>query len=266
MATKTVTAVDNAQLDTAQKKFGTASGLFDGTSDKLTVPDDAAWSFSNGNFTIDCWIRFPSGTSTGVTYAVCGQRTDATSFWTFKVYLNGASSIIGFEAITGGTWDIVVNDTCTMTTDTWYHIAIARSGSTNDTANWHIFLDGTKLTNSLSLGSYGCTILNSTGTLNIAYNEGVTGNAFPGWIDEFRFSKGVARWTSNFTPTTTEYTTDANTDLLLHMNGADASTTFKDDSVAGISNVKTFQGVTKANTKTLQGVAIGSVKSSQGVV
>jgi hypothetical protein len=35
---------------------------------------------------------------------------------------------------------------------------------------------------------------------------------------------------------------------------------------SGPSNVKTFQGVTKANTKTLQGVAMASIKSSQGVV
>jgi hypothetical protein len=28
---------------------------------------------------------------------------------------------------------------------------------------------------------------------------------FNGWLDEFRISKGIARWTSNFTPPTAPY-------------------------------------------------------------
>lgn len=54
----TVTANGNAQIDTAQSKFGNASGLFDGTGDYLTIPDHADWNFGTGNFTIDAWIRF----------------------------------------------------------------------------------------------------------------------------------------------------------------------------------------------------------------
>ena len=51
-----------------------------------------------------------------------------------------------------------------------------------------------------------------------------------GYIDEFRISKGIARWTSNFTPPTEAYTTDLYTKLLLHMDGTNGSTTFTDSS------------------------------------
>src|SRR3990167_5725818 len=50
---KAVTANGNAQIDTAQKKFGTASGLFDGTGDYLSLADSDDWNFGAGDFTID---------------------------------------------------------------------------------------------------------------------------------------------------------------------------------------------------------------------
>ena len=46
-----------AQLDTAQKEFGTAALLLDGNSDYVTYPDSDDWSFGTGDFTIDFWIR-----------------------------------------------------------------------------------------------------------------------------------------------------------------------------------------------------------------
>jgi len=61
----------------------------------------------------------------------------------------------------------------------------------------------------------------------------VAGVYLNGWIDEFRVSKGVARWTSNFSPPTSTHVADSSTVLLLHMDGADGSTTFTDDAYAG---------------------------------
>jgi hypothetical protein len=52
---KTVTAFGNAQISTAQSKFGGSSIAFDGTGDYLTVPDNDNFALGNGNFTIECW-------------------------------------------------------------------------------------------------------------------------------------------------------------------------------------------------------------------
>src|SRR3989338_6322305 len=57
---KAVTANGNAQIDTAQSKFGGASGLFDGAGDYLTIPSSSAFDFGTGNFTIDFWVRLAS--------------------------------------------------------------------------------------------------------------------------------------------------------------------------------------------------------------
>jgi hypothetical protein len=243
MATKTMTAVGNAQLDTAQKKFGTASGLFDGTGDYLTTPDDTAWAFGTGNFTIDFWFRLPS-VAGNLAYAVCGQKDSASQFWAVDVYVNGASSGLIFHSITGGVWKINIAATYgAFSADTWYHGAVVRNGTAE--ADWHFFINGTEIADSLSLGSYANAVHDGTGVLNVAGNGGASGADFAGWLDEVRIVKGTAVWTSNFTAPSAEYAynTASGTELLLHMNGTDASTTFLDSSGATVTHFLSTLGV-----------------------
>ena len=53
---KTVTAVGNAQISTAQSKFGGASIAFDGTGDYATVPSASAFDFGTADFTVEAWV------------------------------------------------------------------------------------------------------------------------------------------------------------------------------------------------------------------
>jgi hypothetical protein len=110
--------------------------------------------------------------------------------------------------------------TPTISLATWYHVALVRSGN-----SWYVFQDGSQVgsprTSSASVADY-------TGTLYVGSYQG-TALYFNGWLDEFRVTKGVARWTSNFTPPMSAYAGDSNTVLLLHMDGTDGSTTFTDD-------------------------------------
>ena len=57
---KTVTAVGNAQISTAQSKFGGSSIAFDGTGDYLSVPNDGTLQMGSVDFTIEFWIYFNS--------------------------------------------------------------------------------------------------------------------------------------------------------------------------------------------------------------
>ena len=215
---KTVTAFGDAQIDTAQFKFGDASDLFDGTGDYLTTPDSLEWDLGTGDFTIECWVRLNAAGS----FVVAGQEDAATSFWGMII----GTTAIGFASITGGAWDVNFSSGLSLSTGTWYHIAVTRNGT--DVNGWHLFVDGVEQTKTLNIGAYTGGVFAGTGTLNIGYNDGKLANAFNGHIDEFRFSKGIARWTSGFTPPAAPYTTDANTNLLLHMDGTDGSTTFID--------------------------------------
>jgi len=213
-AAKAITAYGNARISTAQSKFGGASGLFDGSGDYLSTPDSADWYFGTGDFTIDFWVRFNSvATSLGI-YSQWLANNFVEAIWhqpTGTFYFDSVSAGVQLF-ISGFSWTLLVN--------TWYHIAVVRSGT-----NILLFLNGV-LQSTTAIGT------TSLPDINAALHLGVWDNAgaiyFNGWLDEPRVSKGVARWTSNFTPPTGAYASDSNTVLLLHMDGADGSAQFPD--------------------------------------
>ena len=83
--------------------------------------------------------------------------------------------------------------------DTWYHITYVRNGS-----NFYIFIDGDS-TGLVELTAIGNNDLGNISAPLIIGNDGAGGAYISCYIDEFRISKGIARWTSNFTPPTSEY-------------------------------------------------------------
>lgn len=189
---RTITVVGNAQLDTAQKVFGTASLLGDGTGDYLTAPDSADWTPA-GDFTIDARIRVTSLATT--TFTICCHETDADNNYRFLVGASGALTFI----VRSGASNIVNLNTGdgTISTGVWYHVAIVRSGNT-----WTLYIDGV----ATGTDTDSDAVPNFTGTFKIGGKSSTIAQSFEGWIDEFRFSS-VARWTANFAPPSGAYTT-----------------------------------------------------------
>ena len=187
-SSKTWTARGNAQIDTAQSVFGGASGLFDGTGDWIDTPDHADFDLGGGDFTIDFRVRFAA---VGISEVFAGQD-DAVTDRGWHFYFQGALTRLVFQWSTDGTnafalvfspWDPSV--------DTWYHVAITRSGT-----SLRVFVDGTQVGTTQTIST---TIWNSSDLGRIGTLAGTFG-FLNGWIDEFRLSKGIARWTANFTP------------------------------------------------------------------
>ncbi len=191
---QTVTFQNQAQLDTAQKEFGASSLLLDGTGDYVTVPDSADWNFGAGNFTIDIWVRFNVSDS-AARYTFWSQRQDSNDWFRFIRETNNKLTFTGFT--TTKDFEFVADNTWTPATNTWFHIALVRSGST-----CYMFIDGISQAVT-EVDAFG-TMADFAGLLEIGgFDSGV--NPVNGWIDEFRVSKGVARWTANFTPQTFNY-------------------------------------------------------------
>ncbi len=199
-----ITFIGTAQIDTAQSKFGGSSLLLDGDSDYVSLPDNVCWDFGTGDFTIDFWARYSSMNTWPNFIDIDGNLTGVRVSWgnwvggTFEVYCKGTE---------------VAFTLTTATLDQWYHIAVVRtSGSIK------VFVDGVLKNTTTASGD----ITGLTNGVRIGYNFGVN-NYFAGWIDEFRISN-IARWTTDFTPPTTEYSSDSLTaasDIRTSMIGID---------------------------------------------
>jgi hypothetical protein len=84
-----------------------------------------------------------------------------------------------------------------LSINTWYHIVLVRTSNT-----WKFFVDGTQLGSDASASG---TMPVTAADMYIGYGTEVGGQNFNGWLDEVRISKGIARWTTNFTSPTLAY-------------------------------------------------------------
>lgn len=190
-----ITFVGTAKISTVQQKFGSASLLLDGDSDYVSVPDSDDWNFGNGDFTIDMWVK---KTADGTAYGVYEQSDGvSTSESSIMCRLDSANKLATRFCWGSGVSDYTdVISTGTITGTAWHHIALVRYGNTVTQ-----YIDGTADgTGDLT----GKTLQNSSQIVKIGYSLAYTAY-WNGYIDEVRVSKGIARWTSNFTPPTSEY-------------------------------------------------------------
>lgn len=188
---RTWTAVADAQLDTAKYKFATASGLFDGTGDYIHTPYVTAdFDWWTEDYTIDTWIWINAGTPFHLPYLMGNiDLTSDSNYWSFGhedggklefYYWNGAQQ--------------KVTSTGSVPTGEWAHIAMV-----NDSSTIRLFINGTADGSAAISGTP-----QSSAALKLViglYNS----EYYNGWVDEFRISKGIARWTANFTPPTVPY-------------------------------------------------------------
>ena len=184
-------------------------GVFDGGS-YLTTPSGADFNFADGAFTIDGWYNFDTPVASAHTL-YCNQAGSNRMRWD---YYGGGS--LNFQT-EGAVPRIQFSCNYSFTLGTWYHIALVRVDNSNSASGWRIFINGVSQTLTLNDGAWNVTLPDLAGTAWI----GLLGSyeyPFHGQMDEVRVSKGIARWTTNFTPPTAEYSTDAYTSLLLHLN------------------------------------------------
>lgn len=218
----TVTAYNQAQVSTAQSKFGGASALFDGDNDYLVA--SSLPSTANSDFTFELWARFDilpwNQTVGGGSYMML--NTGGSSDY-FNINRTGTGSQVSIQIATGNRYGSFTKSGVNLAIDTWYHIALCRSSGV-----WKVFFGGTELTtftNDFNFTNSGRTENMSFGTIGRFIDSR---GSMDGYYDEIRISNS-ARYTGDFTPSASAFTNDANTLLLLHCNGTNGSTTFTDD-------------------------------------
>jgi hypothetical protein len=188
----TLTAVGDAQHDTAEQVFGATSMLFDGTGDYIYAADHADWdllSSTTTDYTIDFWIQFNA--TPRVVDCIIGQYTSGTSYW--YIYHHPPTNGFSLQFNNGSSYTHNFGGAITEDS-TFHHIALVKKGS-----SLKLYVDGT-----LAGSDTQTSTISVSAPLDIGWGNDST-NTFPGWLDEVRFSKGIARWQSDFTPPTLTY-------------------------------------------------------------
>ena len=207
----TVTANGDAAASTAQKKIGTHSIAFDGTGDYVSIPDSDLWTLGT-DWTVEFWVRFNTLQKQSLMGVFSNAATSGLQWQlimeannTIEAVCCNASTTFGY-CVSGG-----------LSANTWYHITYQRD-STNQ---FCLYIDGTPV----YTRSHTHTMQNLSLPLEMGRNTYAGLNSLNGYLDEVRISN-IARYTYNtaFTPSTTAFTSDANTLLLVHGEGRAAVT------------------------------------------
>jgi hypothetical protein len=181
--------VGNAQISTTQSKFGGSSMYFDGTGDYLRVPYSKQWALG-GDFTIEFWINYSAHGNYGGIVSCANSNTGSPPSAGWAVVFYATTNNLYFE----GQGGVGIQSSSSISTNTWTHCAVVRSGSTIT-----LYIGGTSVGSGTS-----STVFDSTSDpLLIGIERGFSGT-MTGYIDDLRISR-YARYTSAFTPPTAAF-------------------------------------------------------------
>ena len=174
----------NTTGSTTQVKFANSKSMyFDGSGDYILSQEPV--KLGTQDFTAECWLYYQSGLE------LMGNRTVSDSGG-FSVRISSTTLTVGNSSGTG--FGSVFSGTTSSLTNSWHHIAVSRSSGVTK-----IYVDGT------SIASHSNSIdfsLSNPFVIGYAYTNGSGADPIQGYIQDFRITNGLARYTANFTPPT----------------------------------------------------------------
>jgi hypothetical protein len=161
--------------------------------DYLSIPSSSDFELGTGDFTVECFVNFNDVTSnSGYSGIVNRHSLSGGTGWG----LWNQASKFGFWM---GAATTQVNSSETITTGKWYHIAAVRSGSTVT-----LYVDGivkASVTNSSFTDTSSQPLGIGVANVNAGWNAEYGVN---GYIQDLRIYKGLAKYTQNFIPASTD--------------------------------------------------------------
>lgn len=164
---------------------------FDGSGDYLSIPYSQNFVFGSGNWTIELWVYLNSTARQG--FVALGDGAGSVVPWEIGLNNGGKFRLLVHPDAAG---QIVIDGTTSPSTGIWYHVAGVRNGGTAT-----LYVNGVSEASSSSLSTTVLRTLTSPVQVG-SYSYGFELN---GYIDDLRITKGVARYTSNFTAPTSSF-------------------------------------------------------------
>lgn len=194
--------VSGASVSTDQKKFGNSSLYLNGTGYAL-LPAYPTIQLGQMDLTVECWV-YPT---TGTLGTICsfGNNTASASGISGILIQRTAGAVLSVRfSVDGTTAGATITGTTSILANAWTHIAVVRRRN-----QYWAFVNGIAQGSPVTLAGVLYVGNQTDGTYN-SYNIGgvFVNNAiaqrFTGYIDDFRFTRGVARYVGNFTPPTSQ--------------------------------------------------------------
>jgi hypothetical protein len=192
-----LTTVGDARTSTAVIKYGSSSMYFDGTGDYLNCGYSPQFDFGTGDFTVECWVYT---TSYATAQGLFESRVQADVVEANRLMLSILVTS-GYPQLYNASNDVAVISTIAIPLNTWTHVAFTRnSGTARVFVNGQVGATNVSFTTNFLVNKLiiGAMIQSSGGGV---YNR----NFFNGYIDDYRITKGIARYTTTFTPPTAPF-------------------------------------------------------------
>jgi len=190
----TLETVGNAQANTTQSKWGGSSIYFDGNGDCLTIPSNIIFQYGTGNFTIEFWLYSNAFPTTGNYHNLFDHRGGIFTQNQGCLSLYNTGSVIQLWFDFGST--NILKPTYTPSINTWNHIAAVRNSGTLT-----LYVNGTSIGSTAHTSNYTLVYKTFIGS----YDGSVS--FFNGYMEDLRVTKGIARYTANFTAPTAPFPT-----------------------------------------------------------
>jgi hypothetical protein len=178
----------SAQISTSVKKYGTGSISFNGSTDYITNRSTPSLQLNSGDFTVEFWM-YATTLSPGYQRIVV---TTNGAFGSTDFVIRTQSSQLQVYCGSGNNYG------GGLTINSWYHVAVVRNGS--GTNNVTTYINGTSAFQFTSTANITTPIQFIGG-----YYTNNSSEYFNGYIDDLRITNGIARYTTNFTPSTTAF-------------------------------------------------------------
>lgn len=199
----TATAFAGAKVSTTQKKYGTGSIALVSDGDHVIVPavEGGPLDIFQGDFTIEMWVYPTNVTSQRVIFAHSwvGATTGG-----IRVFFNSGKLTVQCDPL--GWSDIISSNS--VSANTWIHIAVCRQGNFG-----FICLDGQVRATSTANWVTRPVVLSEL-MLGGSVTSGLQGTWLRGYVDGVRITRGLARYTSAYTPPTAAFAAPANPQTL----------------------------------------------------
>jgi len=194
---QTLTLSGDVKSSTTQTKYLSSSMYFDGSGDRISFPGNDMVNISSGDFTVEGWVHpttsafikiFTMFTTTNANYAGLTFGISRTTSTTITVEC-------GSPSVGGGAAAVSISSSGTALNNAWSHIAFTREGNT-----FTLWVNGA----SEGTATFSGSLYWSPPNVYIGSGNDSAPSYFTGYLSDFRITKGLARYTANFTPPASE--------------------------------------------------------------